>query len=86
MITKLSKWGNSLGVRLPKAILDELRLKDGAEVKVTNDGGRIIIESSDRDMTMTELLEGMTKEKVMDQWQNTKPVGKEKWWSVEDEQ
>lgn len=31
---RISKWGDSLGVRLPKAIVDELKLKPGDEVEI----------------------------------------------------
>jgi antitoxin MazE len=30
----VSKWGNSLAVRLPKALVDELGLKEGDEIDV----------------------------------------------------
>jgi antitoxin component of MazEF toxin-antitoxin module len=31
---QVSKWGNSLGVRLPKALVDELGLKPGDELNL----------------------------------------------------
>jgi len=31
---QVSKWGNSLAVRLPKALVDELGLKEGDELAV----------------------------------------------------
>jgi antitoxin MazE len=31
---QVSKWGNSLAVRLPKALVDELGLKEGDEINV----------------------------------------------------
>jgi antitoxin MazE len=31
---QISKWGNSLAVRLPKAVVDELELKEGDEVDI----------------------------------------------------
>jgi antitoxin MazE len=31
---QVSKWGNSLAVRLPKALVDELGLKEGDELNV----------------------------------------------------
>jgi hypothetical protein len=32
----VAKWGNSLAVRLPRALVDELRLKAGDEVEVVD--------------------------------------------------
>ena len=33
---QVSKWGNSLGVRLPKALVDRLRLKPGDELVIVS--------------------------------------------------
>ena len=35
MKVKIAKWGNSLGLRLPKAAVAEIGLKAGSEVEVT---------------------------------------------------
>jgi antitoxin MazE len=32
---RIAKWGNSLAIRLPKAMIDTLKLKEGDDVKVT---------------------------------------------------
>jgi antitoxin MazE len=34
MNTKIKKWGNSLGVRIPKDILENLGIKEGWEVEL----------------------------------------------------
>jgi antitoxin MazE len=41
---QISKWGNSSGIRLPKALLDELGLKPGQSVELTVKDGKGIIE------------------------------------------
>jgi antitoxin MazE len=38
MRTTIARWGNSTALRLPKAIVDELRLKPGQQVEVTVEG------------------------------------------------
>jgi antitoxin MazE len=38
MKVKLSKWGNSLGLRLPKAVAEEVELQEGDELDVTVEG------------------------------------------------
>lgn len=37
---QLAKWGNSLALRIPKAVLEQLRLKEGddVEIRVAPDG------------------------------------------------
>ncbi|NNN07202.1 MAG: AbrB/MazE/SpoVT family DNA-binding domain-containing protein [Elusimicrobia bacterium] len=43
MITKVRKWGNSLGVRLPKSAALEVGVRVGAEVDVSASDGRIVV-------------------------------------------
>lgn len=46
---QVSKWGNSLAVRLPKALVDELGLVPGDELKVVEASKReIAVEKADR--------------------------------------
>ena len=43
---RVSKWGNNLAVRLPKALVDQLRLKEGDELSiVAADNSRIEVEA-----------------------------------------
>ncbi len=43
------KWGDSLAVRLPKALVDQLGLKDGDELNVVvAKGGTIEVETRDQ--------------------------------------
>jgi len=37
---KVSKWGNSLGVRLPQAVVDALTLKAGDDIEIVVSGAR----------------------------------------------
>jgi antitoxin MazE len=46
MKAKISKWGNSVAVRLPKRYADELGLTPGREVDLTKDGTRLAIETA----------------------------------------
>jgi antitoxin MazE len=46
---RVAKWGNSLAVRLPKALVDELRLKAGDELKVVDaTGERLAVVKDER--------------------------------------
>ena len=37
---QIAKWGNSLAVRLPAAVVDALRLKEGDEIEIHIAGAR----------------------------------------------
>jgi AbrB family looped-hinge helix DNA binding protein len=44
--TKLVKWGNSVGVTLPKPIRDTFNLKAGDEVELIDKNGYVMIKKS----------------------------------------
>jgi antitoxin MazE len=45
---QVAKWGNSLAVRLPKALVDELGLTPGDEVEILSaEDGKIVIAKED---------------------------------------
>ena len=45
---QVSKWGNSLAVRLPRALVEALKLKEGDEIEITIAGTRQFVVSNDR--------------------------------------
>ncbi len=57
MQVQLTKWGNSLGLRVPKDIAERLRLTEGSRVELETDAaGRIIMTPARRRYTLDELL------------------------------
>jgi AbrB family looped-hinge helix DNA binding protein len=47
MITKLKKWGNSLGIRVPKKIRELVNLKAEDELSVSVEDGKIILSQKE---------------------------------------
>lgn len=45
MVTKIQKWGNSQGLRFPKAILNQAHIDVGDEVNIKIRQGTIVIKS-----------------------------------------
>jgi len=45
---QVSKWGNSLAVRLPRAVVDALDLKEGDEIEISVAGKRDFKIARDR--------------------------------------
>lgn len=56
MKTKIQKWGNSLGVRLPKNIAYEKSLKEGGSVLVVIKNDQIVIEPVEEEVSLKTLL------------------------------
>ena len=80
MSVTLHKWGNGVGLRLPKSLLEQLRLKEGSEVDVKVEGNRLVIEPARRRRyTMAEVLEGFAPDDRPGEVDWGKPVGREVW-------
>lgn len=62
--SKISRWGNSLGVRIPQEAVEHLQLKEGESVSVEVAAGAITIRRARqrRKWTEAELLKGITPE------------------------
>jgi antitoxin MazE len=63
MVTQIAKWGNSLGIRIPRDVAARLGLTEGTRVEIEPHGDRIMITKAARRFTLEELLEGMTPER-----------------------
>lgn len=56
MTTKVQRWGNSLGVRIPKRLAKKYGVVHGSQVQITDDGHRIILQPVEDEFTLEELL------------------------------
>lgn len=45
MQTKILKWGNSLGLRIPKAFAKEARVEEGSLVDVAVEDGELVVRA-----------------------------------------
>jgi antitoxin MazE len=82
MLTKVQKWGNSQGVRVPLKLLEEAKIGLGDEVDVTAEDGRLIISPSQRirgRYRLEDLVARMPEgyEPAEEDWGS--PVGRELW-------
>jgi antitoxin MazE len=80
---KVSRWGNSLAVRIPKAIADEagVDVDDAIEIHVRD--SKIFLEPANRrqrgDLTLDELLDQIPEGSEDEELDWGPPVGKEIW-------
>jgi antitoxin MazE len=63
MKTKIQKWGNSLGIRIPMSILKDLSLKNGSIVEIKEKDDRIIIQPSKKN-ELEALMSGISDENL----------------------
>jgi len=79
MTTQVSRWGNSLGVRLPKAVAGEVQLGEGDTVQLSVDNGAIVIRPSRRRYSLDELVGRITPKNRHDESDWGGPLGDEAW-------
>lgn len=81
MTAKISKWGNSQGLRIPKDIIESLHLHVGDDVNISIADGKVIIEPIKKDILNYDLNELISKipskYKAQEEFDTT--VGKEEW-------
>jgi antitoxin MazE len=78
MTAKVQKWGNSLALRLPKALADEFRLVPGSAVELRVAGRRLIIEPHrPPQYKLEDLLRRVSRRNLHAEISAGRPVGKE---------
>lgn len=82
MVTKVQKWGNSQGVRVPLRLLEEAKITVGDEVDVTVQEGRLIVSPSQRvrgKYRLEDLIRRMPADYEVTEEDWGQPVGLEVW-------
>ena len=80
MSSTMQKWGNSLGIRVPKAIAEQVNLKTGTEVDFDTTGGVLTIRPKTRKRKrprLADLLKQMKPSHRHGEWDKSNPVGRE---------
>lgn len=78
--TKVKKWGNSLAIRIPQAVIQDLGLSSDSQLQLTSNGKSVTLKpKATKKLDLEELLEGVTPENVHPEVDWGAPVGKEIW-------
>lgn len=65
MHTRVQKWGNSLGVRIPRGLAEEVGLGAGTEVSLTAKDGELVLRPTvPSRLRLADLLAGITTENI----------------------
>ncbi len=73
----VTKWGNSLGVRIPASMAEEVQIENGTPVEIEVRDEMIVIRR--QKFNLKELLAQITPENVHEEVSPGDPVGKEAW-------
>lgn len=79
METQVKKWGNSLGLRLPKHIADQINLTEGntVDISVVKDKIEIYVVK-DKKARLREKLSRITEENKHEETQTGHSIGNER--------
>jgi len=77
MQVQISRWGNSLGVRIPRDVARRAGLSEGSRVEIEAEDNRIVIAPSAPRYRLADLLEGMTPEAMREAFDWGPDVGRE---------
>jgi antitoxin MazE len=80
MNATIQKWGNSLAMRIPKAVARDVHLETGCVVNLAVRDGRVIIEPARKaKYQLDELLKGVSKKNIHRSVDTGPAVGREAW-------
>jgi antitoxin MazE len=79
MRARVSRWGNSLAIRLPKAAVASLHVREGEPLDLVIEGDTLVIRAGRPRYTLEELVAAMRQEDEPEAFDdvNAPPVGDE---------
>lgn len=72
-------WGNSQALRIPRSMLDAMQVREGDEVEMVVENGRLTIQPVHPKLTLESLVAAITPENRHKEIDWGKPVGNEVW-------
>ncbi len=75
----LVKWGNSHAVRIPKVVLERVDIREGDELEIRVEDGRIALELAAPKLRLRDLVARITPKNCHHEQDWGKPAGREVW-------
>ena len=80
MVSKVQRWGNSQGLRLPKHILERADISVGDDVEIISENDSIIIRKAHKPkFDLADMVSRMPRNYKVKEDSFGGPVGKEEW-------
>jgi antitoxin MazE len=77
MDVQITKWGNSLGLRLPRSLASQAGVTEGQRVSIVADGDRLIIQAAARRYRIEDLVADMSPSAAHEAFDWGDDVGRE---------
>ncbi|MYA51044.1 MAG: AbrB/MazE/SpoVT family DNA-binding domain-containing protein [Chloroflexi bacterium] len=75
--THVSRWGTSLAVRIPKAIVEQWGVQEGSAIELISRGGEVVLRKQPYDLEA--MLAEVTPDNLHAEQDFGKPQGNEAW-------
>ncbi len=77
----IQKWGNSQGIRIPKAFLDAMGMSENDTVELQRVDDGIIIKKlqTKKSLTLSDIFQGYDENEQQEEYDWGKPTGREVW-------
>ena len=80
MLTKVQKWGNSLGLRIPRSFAADAKVQPGSVVDISLvRGGLMVRATKPRKYRLADLLKGVSDRNLHEEVSVGRAVGREAW-------
>ncbi|MBI3089591.1 MAG: AbrB/MazE/SpoVT family DNA-binding domain-containing protein [Candidatus Tectomicrobia bacterium] len=79
MKVHVSRWGNSLALRIPAPFARELHVEEGSEVDLTVAHGRLLVTPASPRYDLEALVAAITPRNLLDEADWSGPRGHEAW-------
>jgi antitoxin MazE len=79
MKVSVRKWGNSLALRIPKAVAAEAAVKDGTIADVRVERGMVVARPLAKRLSLDHLLRKVTKQNIHREFFTGRRRGREAW-------
>lgn len=76
MFSNVTKWGNSLGIRIPRSIAERIGIVEGEPIEILIQDDHILMQKTSR---LKSLLSQITPENWHSETDTGTPKGKEIW-------
>lgn len=80
MQTKIQRWGNSLGLRIPKSFAEEAHVEAGSTVDIAVVSGELVVRPiRPRRYALASLVKAINAKNIHEPVETGAPVGRETW-------
>ena len=80
MNATVQKWGNSLALRIPKSLAEDVDLHQGSVVELDVVRGKMVVKPKrEKKLSLRQLVKRITKKNLHAETDWGRPMGKEAW-------